>query len=89
MNNDYYDHQRNLPTEDLVKIAYFERRKIKREARHSAKQILIERNVKDEELQDYKNQIGEIKREERKLKLKNKNEKYNICDFLLDMIFSG
>ena len=89
MNNDYYDHQRNLPTEDLVKIAYFERRKIKREARHSAKQILIERNVKDEELQDYKNQIGEIKREERKLKLKNKNEKYNIWDFLLDMIFSG
>ena len=89
MNNDYYDHQRNLQTEDLVKIAYFERRKIKREARHSAKQILIERNVKDEELQDYKNQIGEIKREERKLKLKNKNEKYNICDFLLDMIFSG
>lgn len=89
MNNDYNEHQINLPTEDLVRIAYFELRKIKREARHSAKRILKERNVKDEVLQDYKNQIRKTKREERKLKLKNRNEKYNIWDFLLDILFSG
>lgn len=89
MNNDYYKHQRNLPTEDLVRIAYFELRKTKREARHSAKRILKERNVKDEELQDYKSQIRKLKQEERKIKLKNKNEKYTIWDFLIDMLFSG
>jgi len=89
MNNDYYEHQRNLPTEDLVRIAYFKLRKINKEARNSAKQILKERNVIDKELQGYKNQRSKRKKEERKLKLKNKNENYNVWNFLIDMIFSG
>lgn len=89
MQNEFYKYQRKLDTQDLVRIAYFELNKSKKEARASAKLILKERNVKDERLQDYKNQIRRIKREERKQKLRNRDEKYNIWDFLLDIIFSG
>ena len=89
MQNEFYKYQSKLDTQDLVRIAYFELNKSKKEARASAKLILKERNVKDERLQDYKNQIRKIKREERKQKLRNRDEKYNIWDFLLDIIFSG
>ena len=89
MQNEFYEHQSKLPNEDIVRIAYFELRKIKKEARETAKLILKERNIKNEHLQDYKNQIRKSKREERKQILRNKNEKYNILDFLLDLLFSG
>ena len=43
--NEFSNHHSKLANEDLVRIAYFEKRIIRKKARDSAKQILIERRV--------------------------------------------
>ena len=78
-----------LPNEDLVRIAYFELRKIKKSARNSAKSILKERKIEQQELKQLKDQIRQMKREERRIKLKNKNEKYGLLDFVIDLFLYG
>ena len=82
----YQKYQSTLPDEDLIKLAFFERGKIKKQARISAKKILQLRNLSNVEIEKLKDKIRKRKREEIKIKLKSKNNKYRIWDFLMDMI---
>lgn len=85
--NPFTPHHSNLPNEDLVSIAYFDRRKTKREARLSAKSVLQQRGVSTYEIEAFKKEIKERKQEERKRKLRDENEKYGLLDFVLDVLF--
>ena len=87
--SEYEKHHSGLPNEDLVRIAYFEASNIKKEARKSAKKILADRRLSVNQLEKLKSQIRKFKREERSAKLRNKNEKYGIWDFLLDLILNS
>lgn len=86
---EFYKYHQKLPNEDLVRIAYFELRKVKKQARKSAKQVLKDRRIEQQELEQMKNHIRQIKREERRIKLKNKNEKYGLLDFVIDLFLYG
>ncbi|WP_273445220.1 hypothetical protein [Neolewinella agarilytica] len=83
--NEFSDYHSSLPNEDLVSIAYFDKRKTKKEARLSAKSVLQKRGVSTFEIEALKKEIKERKQEERKRKLKDKNEKYGLLDFILDV----
>jgi hypothetical protein len=85
--NEFSHHHSSLPNEDLVSIAYFDRRKIKNEARLSAKSVLQKRGVSTFEIEALKKEIKERKQKERKRKLRDKNEKYGLLDFILDVLF--
>lgn len=85
--SDFSDHHRQLSEEELVRIAYFGVGKFKMEARNSAKAELKKRRISDERLKSLKDEVKELNRIERNQKLRNKNEKYGIVDFLIDMIF--
>ena len=74
MKSEYYNHLSGLPTEDLVRIAYFELRKSKKEARQAAKRILKERNIKDDIIREFKADIRVRKQMERRAKLRDNNE---------------
>lgn len=86
---EFKKYHKTLPNEDLVRIGYFELRKIKKQARVSAKQVLKERKIKGQELEELKGQIRQMKRQERRTKLRNKNEKYGLLDFVIDLILYG
>ena len=86
---EFLKYHKNLTNEDLVRIAYFELRKVKKQARKSARQILKERKIEQQELEEIKDQIRQMKREEKRIKLKNKNEKYGLLDFVIDVILYG
>ena len=86
---EFKEHHKTLPNEDLVRIAYFELRSFKKQARKSAKQILQERKISKQKLEELKEKIRQLKREESRLKLKDKNEKYGLLDFLIDFLLSG
>ncbi|SEQ20232.1 hypothetical protein [Neolewinella agarilytica] len=83
--NEFSDYHSSLPNEDLVSIAYFDKRKTKKEARLSAKSVLQKRAVSTYQIEVLKKTIRERKQEERKRKLKDKNEKYGLLDFILDV----
>jgi len=85
----YEKYHSTLPNEDLVRIAFFERRRIKKEARVSAKKVLAQRNLTLKELDALKNLIRRRKREERNMKLKDKNANYGIFDYIVDLILGG
>lgn len=83
---DYQTHHSLLINEELVLIAFFEKRKIKKEARRSAKIILQERGINESRIEILKNQIRKRKRLERREKLKEKNNNYGIIDFILAIL---
>lgn len=85
----FLTHHATLPNQDLVRIAYFELREYEKEARRSAKQTLTDRNIKGAELEELNNRVRKVKKEERRIKLKDKNEKYGPLDFLIDFFLSG
>ena len=87
--DEFLKYHQNLPNEDLVRIAYFELRKVKKQARISAKQVLKERKIEQKELEQIKDHIRQMKKEERRTKLKNKDEKYGLLDFVIDVILYG
>ncbi len=70
--NEFSNHHSKLANEDLISIAYFEKRTIKKKARDSAKQILIERRVPANEIDVIKGDIRGRKKEERLAKLRSK-----------------
>ena len=86
---EFLKYHQNLPNEDLVRIAYFELLQVKKQARKSARQVLKERKIEQQEIEQIKHQIRQMKREERRIKLKNKNEKYGLLDFVIDVILYG
>lgn len=85
--NEFIEYHSKLPDEELVKIAYFELRKYKKEARVSAKKILKQRGLSKKQIELLKNNIRRRKQKERREKLKDKNEDYGFADFILDLIF--
>lgn len=86
---EFTEHHLKLTNKELVKIAYFERGKYKKEARMSAKNVLEQRGIEDSHLASLKHEIRTSNRKERKQKLKDKDEKYGIVDFVRDMILGG
>ena len=85
--NEFTEHHAKLTDKELIRIAYFDRRKYKKEARKSAKEILKQRNLSKEKIEFLKNEIRRIKRKERKDKLSAKNESYGFLDFIVELIF--
>lgn len=85
--NDFTSHHSTLPNEDLVRIAYFEKRKTKKETRLSARSILQQRGLSTYEIEALKKEIRERIREERNQRLKDKNDNYSILDFIIDILF--
>jgi len=83
---DYLKHHRTLHDEDLVRIAFFERGKMKKEARASARKILLERKITGEKLNEIKNEIRRRKRQESRSRLRDKNDTFGIFDFLFEML---
>lgn len=83
---EFSTHHATLPNQDLVRIGYFGLREYKKEARRSAKQTLADRNIKGQELEELKNRVRKIKKEEMRIRLKDKNEKYGPLDYFIDVL---
>lgn len=94
--NELQKYHDKLPVEDLVKIVFFERGKIKKEARNSAKDVLVNRGITNKEIDAIRKEIRKRKNSERKVKLKEKDNGYGarqflweiVWEFLLDILFS-
>ena len=79
--NKFQKYHNKLPVEDLVEIAFFERGKIKKEARISAKEVLAKRGVTNKEMDAIRKEIRKRNSSERKEKLKEKDNDYVIETF--------
>jgi len=86
--NEFEKYHNKLPVEGLVNLAFFERTKIKKEARNSANNELRKRKITNKEIDSIRKEIRKRKSLERKIKLKEKDNGYNILDFLLEVLFS-
>lgn len=82
---EFYKYQSNLPDEDLIRLAFFNIRKTKKEARKSAKSILKERNLSTQEINEYKDSIKKLRRRE----LNSKESDYSILDIIIDIFCGG
>ena len=87
--NQFLDHHSKLPNEDLVEIAYFNRKAYTREARQSAKIILKQRNLSTTHLDALKDEIRNRKRKERYAQLKEKGNNNWFLNFIIDLLFAG
>lgn len=87
--NEFEKYQSTLANEDLVRIAFFERGKMKKEARKSALKLIQQRKISNEDLQLLKSKIRTNKRQESKDKLREKNNKYGFFNYLFDLILHG
>ncbi len=84
--NEFQKYHNKLPVEDLVEIIFFERGKIKKEARISAKEVLGNRGVTNKEMDAIRKEIRKRKISECKEKLKEKDNDYGVRDFLWDFL---
>lgn len=84
--DNYEQHHKNLANEDLVRIIYFERKKIVKEARTSAKKILDKRGLSAQELESIKKDIRNRKKEERAALRQNKDRKVGLLDWILNLL---
>lgn len=87
--NEFAAYHTTLDNETLVRLAFFELRSTKKEARVSAKAELKQRAISEDELQRLKQEIRAAKRKERYQKRKNKNKKYGFWDFIFDVFLRG
>lgn len=90
--NEFQSYHEKLPVEDLVKIVYFERGKIEKEARNSAKEVLANKKITNKEIDAIRKDIRKRKSVQRKVKLKEKDNGYGVLSFLweilLEILFS-
>lgn len=82
----YQKYHSTLANEDLVRIAFFERGKMKKEARNSARSLLQQRQISSDEIKSLKDEIRTRKRKESEIKLREKGNEYGIWDFLVDLV---
>ena len=82
----YQKYHSTLADEDLVRIAFFERGKMKKEARNSARSLLQQRQISSDEIKSLKDEIRTRKRKESEIKLREKGNEYGIWDFLVDLV---
>ena len=84
--NEFKKYHEQLPDEALIEIIFFERGKLKKDARISAKEVLANREITNKEIDAIRKEIRKRKISERKEKLKEKDNGYGIHHYLLELI---